>query len=379
MTVENSQTALNGFADRMIKEIHEQPRVLREALAGRLDAASGRIVFPELNLSASQLAALKQVAIIACGTSSHAGLVAKQVLEAVTDLAVDVQIASEFRYHWSPQRGDVLAIAISQSGETSDTLTAAQTAKANGAYLVAITNVADSTLAKLADASLNIQADLELAVPATKSYTAQLLLLDLLAYYLAQERGQLAAAGVAYRFAELAALPELLEAVLSTISIQSIEAIAASCVPATDVLFIGRGIGVPTSMEGALKLKETSYIHAEAFPALEFRHGPIALIEPSVATPVLAVLPVGNADDKIYAVLTEVQRYGAHLVAVATADNQRIRQWTDQVITLPPATEMQLPYLAVVALQIFSHRIAQLLDRDIDNPRYLSKAVIVAE
>ncbi|MDR0459491.1 MAG: SIS domain-containing protein [Coriobacteriales bacterium] len=365
-----------GFTDWMLKEIFDQPQVLREVLAGRYDADAQQLAFPELASLNQQLHGIQHVYIVACGTSSHAGLIGKGLIESLTNLTVDVQIASEFKFQRPAGKNDALVIAISQSGQTSDTMSAVRQAKANGASIIAITNVLDSDIARAADATLYIRADVELAVPATKSYTAQLLVLSQLAVFLAQQQGALSAAEVASYHDQLAELPALIEQVLKLDNIARIEAAAASCEQAKNLLLIGRGYGVATCYEGALKLKETSYLHAEAFPALEFQHGPIALIDPDQATPLVALLPLNSPDDPIYAVIQKSRQYGARLLALAADNDKRVGELANQTLWLGQPSELQQPFVAVVTLQLFAHALAQLLGRDIDNPRYLSKAVI---
>ncbi|MCL2632445.1 MAG: SIS domain-containing protein [Coriobacteriia bacterium] len=364
------------FPNLMLKEIFEQPRVLREVVAGRLDQATNRLTLNEVTLTSEQLAEIRHIYIIACGTSSHAGLIAKDLIERWTDLTVDVQIASEFVFNRPQTANDTMAIAISQSGETSDTLNALRQARANNAYIIAITNVLGSTITVESDATINVKAEVEAAVPATKSYTAQLATLALLALYLGQERQTLTSDQVAEYYSELSELGDKIALVLSQPSLESITKAAQFTAEAKSVLFLGRGNSVTTCKEGALKLKETSYLHAEAFPALEFLHGPIALIEPEDATPIVALLPVDPNDDSMNNVFDRVKSYGARLVVFATTSATKSIQNADRVIILPEASALQTPFVTAVALQLFAHDIATSLNRDIDRPRYLSKVVV---
>ncbi|MDR2957300.1 MAG: SIS domain-containing protein [Coriobacteriales bacterium] len=364
------------FPDYMLKEIYEQPRVLQDILTGRYDAARQRLVFDEITLTADEIRSLRHICIIACGTSFHAGLIAKDFVERLTDLTVDVQIASEFLFNQRKHRENAMVIAISQSGMTSDTLDAVQMARANGAYVVAITNVMDSTITTLANASLYIQADIEIAVPATKSYTAQLAILTLLALYLGQERGTQRPTEVALFYAELLDSVDKIVRILASQSLAKIEQAAAACAQAENILLLGRGTGTATCKEAALKVKETSYRHAEAFSVLEFVHGPIALIDPGVATPVVALLPADSLDDATRDVLFKAKAYGAKLIVFTEESEQRLVGQVDYQIFLPKATPIQMPFVAIVALQLFARHIACILGCDIDNPRYLSKVVV---
>ncbi|MCL2136864.1 MAG: SIS domain-containing protein [Coriobacteriia bacterium] len=366
-----------GFSDYMLKEVYEQPSVVRNALANRLDLAVGLLVFPELAITRQQLEAIRHIYIVACGTSSHAGLIARDLIQTMTDLTVEVQIASEFVFRRTPHQNDTMVIAISQSGKTSDTLGAVEIARQNGAYIVAITNVEGSPITSSADASIYVHADVELAVPATKSYTAQLTLLTLFAIYLGQEIGRLNKAEVEAFYTRLMGIPDKIEQVLSPPSLTQIKAAAQECADAASVLFLSRTNGVVTCQEAALKLKEISYIHAEAFPALEFLHGPIALVDGQNNIPVIALFPPGQPDAAMLGVTERVKSYGAKLIALTDTENKQLNETADQTISLPPADEMQMPFVAVVALQLFAHEVGLLLGRDIDNPRYLSKAVTV--
>ena len=379
--------ASSANAEHMLQEIYQQPRVLQDALSGRFDTQARRLEFDELRAGGLSLAGLKRIYILACGTSYHAGLIAKAFFEQTSDLLVEVCIASEFELPQALQSGafaqgglrpeEALFVAISQSGQTSDTLAAVRQAKLSGAYVIAITNVEASPLTQVADASVYVRADTEQAVPATKSFMAQICLLSLLAYYIGQERGQVTTEQVEAYYQAMNDLPDKIGQVLDPASLTAIQGAAAVLSTAKDVLFIGRGIDVATAYEGALKLKETSYIHAEAFAALEFRHGPISLIDPVAATPVLALLPADAPADPIYAVLADCRKYGARLVAIAVDGDEHVSQLADAVVYLPPVGRLLTPFVNVVALQLLAYNVAKSLGRDVDNPRYLSKAVTV--
>ncbi|HCC34680.1 MAG TPA: hypothetical protein DEQ02_03215 [Ruminococcaceae bacterium] len=369
-------TQKGDYPDFMLKEIHEQPRVLRETFAGRFDAESGRLKLDELPLSTDEIKAIERIYIIACGTSYHAGIVGKDMIEKSARIPVEVQIASEFSYRSPVFPPNTVAIAISQSGETGDTMDAIAIAKKAGTPVITITNVAGSSMTKESIATLQVLADQEVSIAATKSYTGQLAHLAMLSLYLGQERGMLSADEVADAMAELEQIPAQVESILSETSIASIEAAAAGCYKAHDVIFIGRGVGTATCLEAALKLKETSYVHGEGYAANEFRHGPIAMIDAEAATPVVAIAMESETRERMLTIMGEVKAYGANLVALATEGDARAAELADHVIYLPQIREMYLPFTAIVALQVFSRQIALLLGRDIDHPRGLVKAVV---
>ncbi|MDR3053378.1 MAG: glutamine--fructose-6-phosphate transaminase (isomerizing) [Coriobacteriales bacterium] len=370
-----------GYPDFMLKEIHEQPRVIRDSIAQRFDAASGKLLFNELPLSAEQLAAVDRVYIVACGTSYHAGLVGKELIEAWSRIPVQVEVASEFRYRNPIVTSDTLVLAITQSGETADTLEAVKQARTAGAHVVALTNVVGSRVTREAQTTLYIKARPEIAVAATKSFLAQVALLTLLGLYLAQERALLSAAQVGEIYAEMQQLPAQIEQILAHAAV--IEDAAAQCAQADTALFIGRGVGATTCYEGALKLKEISYLHAEAFAAGEIKHGPIALIDPAgsqdplLQTPVVAVALQSATYDKMLANIEEVLARGARVVALATEGDTRIAKLTDLVLYIPPVRECLSPITASVPLQLFARAIAIARGCDVDQPRNLAKSVTV--
>jgi glucosamine--fructose-6-phosphate aminotransferase (isomerizing) len=370
------EAQLGDFPDFMLKEIHEQPRVLRDIFAGRLDASNGRLKMEELPLSADEIKAIERIYIIACGTSYHAGLVGKDLIEQAARIPVEVQIASEFSYRQPVFTPGTLAIAISQSGETADTMEAVALAKKAGTPIITITNVAGSSMTKESLATLQVKANMEVSIAATKSYTGQLAHLALLALYLGQERGLLSSEEVAAAYAELEQTPLQVEQILGDTSIAAIEAAAASCYRSHDVIFIGRGVATATCYEAALKLKETSYVHGEGYAANEFRHGPIAMIDAEAATPVVAIAMESKTRDRMLTIIGEVKAYGGNVVALATEGDTRVAELADHVIYLPKIREMYLPFTAIVALQVFARQIALLLGRDIDHPRGLVKAVV---
>ncbi|MCL2883506.1 MAG: glutamine--fructose-6-phosphate transaminase (isomerizing) [Coriobacteriia bacterium] len=364
-----------GYPDFMLKEINEQPRVVRDVLKGRLNTQAKTLELPELAMTPDELAAIDRVYIVACGTSYHAGLIGKDLIESWARIPVEVRVASEFRYANPIISSNTLVIAITQSGETADTLEAVRLARRAGAHVVAITNVIGSRITTEAQTTIYIKANIEISVAATKTFLAQLCLLALLALFLSQERGLVNETQIVTAFEALQRLPQQIEAVLADTT--SIDAAAEVCADATTVLFIGRGVGATTCYEGALKLKEISYIHAEAIAAGEIKHGTLALIDPIVATPVVAVAVASATHDKMLANIEEVKARGARVIALATEGDERVGELADIVIYLPPTYEQLSPVLASVALQLLAHRAAVLLGRDIDKPRNLAKSVTV--
>lgn len=364
-----------GYPDFMLKEINEQPRVIRDTLAGRFDSATGELVFDELPLTAEELAAIDRIYIVACGTSYHAGLIGKSIIEAWARVPVEVEVASEFRYRNPIITPGTLVLAITQSGETADTLEAVRLARKAGAHVIAMTNVVGSRITQEAQTVLYIKANLEIAVAATKSFLAQVALLTLLALHIAQQRGMLSKEQVSEIYAEMQMLPEQIEWILA--NSDQIERCAQECVDATTALFIGRGVGATTCFEGALKLKEISYLHAEAFPAGEIKHGPIALIDTEKGTPVIAVATQSMTREKTLSNIEEVLARGAKVVAIATLGDERIHEMTNLVITIPPISEFLSPITASVPLQLFARAIAIARGCDVDQPRNLAKSVTV--
>ncbi|MDR1774928.1 MAG: glutamine--fructose-6-phosphate transaminase (isomerizing) [Actinomycetes bacterium] len=364
-----------GYEDFMLKEIHEQPTALRATLQGRFE--DGRVQLSELTLSDAELAALERVFIIACGTSYHAGLVAKTLIEKWARIPVEVQVSSEFRYSDPLVDARTLVIAITQSGETIDTLFGVREARAKGAKAFAVTNVVGSSVTRpeAADGVVYTHAGPEIGVAATKTFTAQIAALNVLALKLAQARGTLTADEIARIFAELNELPGHIEQIL--LHQDDIRSCAESgcCVNACTSLFLGRGVGVPIAMEGALKLKEISYIHAEAYAAGEMKHGPIALIDASV--PVVGVATDGSTYEKVVSNIKEVQARDAIVVVVASEGNESIRNRVDHVFYVPRTSELLSPIVATVPLQLFAYYIAKSRGCDVDQPRNLAKSVTV--
>jgi len=361
-----------GYEDFMLKEIYEQPKAIRETLRGRL-SDSGQVQLSELDMTPEQVAAIDRVYIIACGTSLHAGLSAKHLIEMWARVPVEVQCSSEFRYADPIVDEQTLVVAITQSGETADTLAGVREARDRGAKVIAITNVVGSRVTRESDGVLYTHAGPEIGVAATKTFTAQIAALTVLALKLAQVKGMLSDDRVASLFAELSNIPDIVEAILADLS--DIEVSAAAFVSAKSSLFLGRGVGVAVAMEGALKLKEISYIHAEAYPAGEMKHGPIALITDEV--PVVVVATQGHVYEKVVSNVQEVRARGAEVIAVATAGDDDIRQHAEHVLYIPQVSEVLSAIPATIPLQVLAYHIAKARGCNVDQPRNLAKSVTV--
>ncbi len=361
-----------GHDDFMIKEINEQPDALRATLADRR-RDDGTITFDELRVSDDELRDVRRVVIVAAGTSHHAALVAKYALERWAQVSVEVDISSEYRYRDPVVEVGTLVIGVSQSGETIDTIQALREAKRRGARVVAVANVVDSSLAREADAVIYTRAGLEVSVASTKAYVAQLAALELLALRLAQLRSTLSPADVEAHFLGLTAVGPLVAKALERRD--KVEGVARSLAGAHDFFFIGRHVGFPTALEGALKLKEVTYLHAEGYPAGELKHGPLALIEPGVVVVAVATDPALH--EKMLSNLSEVKARGASVVAVASDDDDQIDAVADFVLRSPVTEPLFAPMVDVVSLQLFAYAMARGLGRNVDRPRNLAKTVTV--
>jgi len=361
-----------GFEDFMLKEIYEQPKAIRETLRGRL-SEDGEIELSELDMTPAEVASIDRVYIIACGTSLHAGLIAKNLIETWARIPVEVQCSSEFRYSDPIVDEATLVVAITQSGETADTLAGVREARDRGAKVIAITNVVGSRVTRESDGVIYTHAGPEIGVAATKTFTSQIAALTVLSLKLAQAKGTLGIERVGALFEELSNIPDIVEAILADLG--DLQASAEMFVDAASSLFIGRGTGVPVAMEGALKLKEISYIHAEAYPAGEMKHGPIALITDEV--PVVVVATQGRTYEKIVSNIQEVRARGAKVVAVATAGDEDIRQHAEHVLYIPQVSEVLSAIPATVPLQLLSYYIAKARGCNVDQPRNLAKSVTV--
>jgi len=362
-----------GYKHFMLKEIHEQPRVIRDTLAGRLDLMEGKVIFPELEKDERFLSILKRIVIPACGTSLHAGTVAKHLLERYAGTPTEVVQASEFRYSDIPLDRETLLIAISQSGETADTLAAVRKAKKHGTPILAITNVVGSSITRSADYVLYTRAGPEIGVAATKTFTAQLVLTTLLALYLASLKKRIPLDTLKEVALSLADSPSLVAQILEKEG--EIRKLAEKYVGVRDFFFLGRGINYPIALEGALKMKEISYIHAEGFPAGELKHGPLALLGRRV--PVLALVPRDRVYEKMLSNIKEVKARDSEVIAVAFKDDLEVEKYVDRVIRIPPTLEEITPILNGVVVQLLAYHIADLRQCEIDKPRHLAKSVTV--
>ena len=361
-----------GYPDFMLKEIHEQPRVIRDTLAGRLVA--GSLVIDELDMTPAELNLVDRVYIIACGTSYHAGLIAKNLIESWARIPCEVEVASEFRYRNPIITPTTLVVAVSQSGETADTLAAIRDARVKGAKVFGITNVVGSPVARESDGVIYTKANKEIAVASTKSFLGQVVSLTLLAMLLGQAVGRLTGRQIKLLFSELADTAEQVERILADCD-PAVEAAADAMVDATSALFIGRGMGAATSYEGALKMKEISYLHAEAYAAGEMKHGPIALIDEGF--PVVAIATKSPVYDKVVSNLQESRARGACIIAVATEGDEEIAKHANHVIYVPKVRDAFSPITASVPLQLLSRAVAVKRGCDVDQPRNLAKSVTV--
>lgn len=364
-------TEKGGYPDFMLKEIHEQPRVIRDTLAGRL--VGDELTIDELSLSREELNLIDRVYIIACGTSYHAGLIAKNLIETWAQIPTEVEVASEFRYRNPIITPTTLVVAVSQSGETADTIAAIRDARIKGARVFGITNVVGSTVARESVGVIYTKANKEIAVASTKSFLGQVVSLTLLAMLLAQSKGKLTTGQVRLLFSELADTAEQVEAILADSS--QVEEAALACKDAASALFVGRGMGAAVANEGALKLKEISYLHAEAYPAGEMKHGPIALIEDGF--PVIAIATNSPTYEKVVSNLQECKARGALVVAIASEGDAEIRRHADHVIYVPAVRDAFSAITASVPLQLLARSIALLRGCDVDQPRNLAKSVTV--
>ena len=362
-----------GYEHFMLKEIHEQPVALRETLRGRLPRNGGEVEFPGLALSDARLRRVTRCVVVACGTAYHAGLVAKCAIESLAGIPVEAEVASELRYREPLVDKRTLGIVISQSGETADTLAALRELRSRGAAALAVTNVVGSTVAREADAVFYTQAGPEIAVASTKAYTTQLMVAYLLAIRLGRLRGVLSKRRANQIVRDLRRVPEQVETLLEDAA--GIRACARRYHACASFLYLGRGVNMASALEGALKLKEISYIHAEGYPAGEMKHGPIALIQPEV--PTVAVALPGAVYEKMLGNIQEVKARQGPVVAVAQEGDEGIAALADHVIRIPATSELLSPVPVAAALQLLAYYCALESGRDIDQPRNLAKSVTV--
>jgi glucosamine--fructose-6-phosphate aminotransferase (isomerizing) len=360
-----------GFEDFMLKEIHEQPAAIRDTIRGRVRGGIHRL--DELRMSEDAIRAVDGVFVVACGTAFHAGLVAKYAIERWTRLPVEIDIASEFRYRDPVLDRNTLTLAISQSGETIDTLQALRHAKSQSSWVLAITNTVGSSVDREADAVMYTHAGPEVAVAGTKTFTTQMVALHLLGLYLGQVRGTMSGPEIGEMVDRILELPGQVRRTLDLD--EQVTKLAETYGDATDILFLGRHTGYPAALEGALKLKEISYIHAEGYPAGELKHGPIALIEDGV--PVVAVATESHVYSKMLSNIQEVKARGARVIAIATEGDREIGGLADHVLEVPRTPDLLAPVVVSVPLQLLAYRIAKLRGCDVDQPRNLAKSVTV--
>jgi len=362
-----------GFRHFMLKEIHEQPRAILDTLAGRVLPETGEVFFDTLPLRDEELRNLSRVLIVACGTSWHAGLVGKFLIEEFARLPVEVDLGSEYRYRNPVVERRTLCVPISQSGETADTLAGLREARGKGAYSVAICNVVSSTIARESDGVIYTHAGPEIGVASTKAFTTQLAALYLLAVNLGRVRGTLSPKEAAGRLLDLSEIPRKIEEVLKRED--EIAEIARRYKDSRDFLYLGRGISYPIALEGALKLKEISYIHAEGYPAGEMKHGPIALIDEHM--PVLVLCSRGDTYEKTLSNLEEARTRGGRVIVVGTEGDADLARKAEEIFSLPACGELARPILEVVPLQLLAYHMAVLKGTDVDQPRNLAKSVTV--
>lgn len=362
-----------GFEHFMLKEIHEQPKAMRDTMTGRVAKDSSHIEFPELNWTSEEFADINKIFIVACGTAYHAGMVGKYYFEQLARIPVEVDIASEFRYRSPIIDSNCLTIIISQSGETSDTLAALKEARRLGSRTLAVTNVVGSSIAREADQVVYTYAGPEIAVASTKAYTTQLLLMLMLSIYVGQIKGTLAAERAKELVTGIKIIPEQIHELLE--NVEQLKVFATKYGNSEDVFYLGRSLDYAVALEGALKMKEISYIHAEAYAAGELKHGTLALIVEGV--PVIVLATQEDVYDKTISNLQEVKARDAVVIAIALEGDDRIPKYADHVIFIPRAEKYLTPLLSVLPLQLLAYYAALTRGCDVDKPRNLAKSVTV--
>ncbi|WP_003544109.1 glutamine--fructose-6-phosphate transaminase (isomerizing) [Desulfotomaculum nigrificans] len=373
VTWDAEEAEKGGYDHFMLKEIHEQPRALRDTLKGRISHKGDKVILEEINMTPEQIKGIKKIVITACGTAYHAGLVGKYVIEQLVRIPVEVDIASEFRYRDPIIDKDTLVVVVSQSGETADTLAALREARRRGARVVAVTNVIASSVAREADDIIYTWAGPEISVASTKAYTTQLVAMYLLALYLAQHRNTLAAGNIKEILDELKELYVKAQDVLDNEA--PIKEFAKKYSQHEDAFFIGRGLDYAVALEGSLKLKEISYIHAEAYAAGELKHGTLALIVENI--PVIALATQQSLFEKMVSNIKEVKARDARVIALAMEGHTEVEKVADQVIYIPKTHPVLAPILTVIPLQLLAYYMAVYRGCDVDKPRNLAKSVTV--
>jgi glucosamine--fructose-6-phosphate aminotransferase (isomerizing) len=367
------QIEKGGFDHFMMKEIYEQPSVIKDTYRGRLLANKGIIHMSGVEDNIEKFTNAKRILIIACGTSWHAGLVAEYIIEEFSRIPVEVEYASEFRYRNPIINKDDVVIAISQSGETADTLAAIKLAKENGAFVFGVCNVVGSSISRETHAGAYTHAGPEIGVASTKAFTTQITILTLIALRLAKAKGTMSNSDYQRYLLELELMPEKVQEALLTNDVA--KKIAEIYKDATNCLYLGRGYNFPVALEGALKLKEISYIHAEGYPAAEMKHGPIALIDEHM--PVIVIAPNKGHYDKVVSNIQEIKSRSGKIIAVVTKGDVQVKALADHVIEIPETTEAFTPLLTTIPLQLLSYHIAVLRGCNVDQPRNLAKSVTV--
>jgi len=362
-----------GYDHFMLKEIYEQPRSIRDCMRGRIYPQQGKVQLGGIKEYAEKLKNVDRIIIVACGTSWHAGLVGEYLIEEYARVPVEVEYASEFRYRNPIINEKDLVIAISQSGETADTMAALELAKEKGATIFGICNVVGASIPRTTDAGVYTHAGPEIGVASTKAFTAQVTVLTLMAFYIAQQRGTITQSKLVEYLTELDQVPELVERALT--SNDHVKEIAERFKDSTNCLFLGRGSSFPVALEGALKLKEISYIHAEGYPAAEMKHGPIALIDD--AMPVIFIATQNSSYEKVVSNIQEVKARGGHVIAIVSEGDVQVRDMAEYVIEIPQTSEAFVPLLATIPLQLLAYHIAVMRGCNVDQPRNLAKSVTV--
>jgi len=362
-----------GYDHFMLKEIFEQPRSIQDCMRGRIYPKEGKVQLGGIKEFAEKLKNIDRIIIVACGTSWHAGLVGEYLIEEYARIPVEVEYASEFRYRNPIITEKDVVIAISQSGETADTMAAIEMAKEKGATIFGVCNVAGASIPRLSHAGVYTHAGPEIGVASTKAFTAQVTVLTLMAFYMAQQKGTISKEKLVGLLAELEDIPNKVQQALA--SNELVKYIAAEIKESSNCLFLGRGSGFPVALEGALKLKEISYIHAEGYPAAEMKHGPIALIDEQM--PVIFIATHNSSYEKVISNIQEVKARKGIVIAIVTKGDTKVRDMVDYFIEIPDADEAFLPLLATIPLQLLAYHIAVMRGCNVDQPRNLAKSVTV--
>lgn len=362
-----------GYEHFMLKEIHEQPRSIHDCFRGRLNAQKGWVALGGIREYEQKMIQANRLVMVACGTSWHAALVGEYLIEDLARINVEVEYASEFRYRNPIIHENDVVIAISQSGETADTLAALELAKSKGATILGVCNVVGSSISRITDAGSYTHAGPEIGVASTKAFTAQVTILTMIALSLANKKGTISKSRFHELLVELEAIPEKVKMLLS--KNKDIERIAEKYKNATNALYLGRGSSFPVALEGALKLKEISYIHAEGYPAAEMKHGPIALIDENM--PVFVIATKGNSYEKVVSNIQEVKARKGQIIAIVTEGDETVKDIADHIIEIPESDEILVPLLATIPFQLLSYHIAVMRGCNVDQPRNLAKSVTV--